>query len=166
MPGRQAGSGRSPARCPAASPLPAGPGAAGAEPNSASRLASTKTGPRCGAAAIRNASSTAGPTRAVSCSVQARLVIACSSAGWSISCRLPEPQRESGARPPITTSGDALKCAVVIALTPLVTPGPAVSTANPGARVSRAVPSAANTAVCSCLTSTIRMGGSALTAPS
>ena len=76
------------------------------------------------------------------------------------------PHRWSGARPPITTSGAPLKCAAVIALTPLVTPGPAVSAARPGASVSRAVASAANTAVCSCRTSTIRIGGSALTAPS
>ena len=49
-----------------------------------------------------------------------------------------------------------LKCAVVIALTPLVTPGPAVSTASPGWRVSFAHPSAANVAVCSWRTSTMR----------
>ena len=52
------------------------------------------------------------------------------------------------------------------ALTLLVTPGPAVTTASPGARVSRAVASAAKTAVCSCRTSTSRSGGSALTAAS
>ncbi len=52
------------------------------------------------------------------------------------------------------------------ALTQLVTPGPAVTTASPGARVSRAVASAAKTAVCSCRTSTSRSGGSALTAAS
>ena len=63
-------------------------------------------------------------------------------------------------------SGEPLKCAVVTALTPLVTPGPAVSTAKPGVRVSRAVASAAKTAVCSCRTSRIGIGGSALTAPS
>src|SRR5215469_16985845 len=62
--------------------------------------------------------------------------------------------------------GEPLKCAVVMALTAFVTPGPAVTTANPGLRVSRAVASAANTAVCSCRTSTSRIGGSALTAPS
>ena len=45
-------------------------------------------------------------------------------------------------------------------------PRPAVRTARPGRRVSRAVASAANTAVCSCRTSTRRIGGSALTAPS
>ena len=44
------------------------------------------------------------------------------------------------------------------ALTELVTPGPAVTTASPGVRVSRAVASAANTAVCSCRTSTSRTG--------
>jgi hypothetical protein len=53
-----------------------------------------------------------------------------------------------------------------MALTLLVTPGPAVTTARPGARVSRAVASAANTAVCSCRTSIRATGGSACTAPS
>ena len=76
------------------------------------------------------------------------------------------PHRPVGARPPSTSTGDPLKWAVVMALTPLVTPGPAVSTASPGRRRSLAVPSAANTAVCSCRTSTSRSGGSALTAPS
>ena len=44
------------------------------------------------------------------------------------------------------------------ALTALVTPGPAVTAASPGVRVSRAVASAAKTAVCSCRTSTRRTG--------
>ncbi len=52
------------------------------------------------------------------------------------------------------------------ALTLLVTPGPAVTTARPGTRVSLAVASAANTAVCSWRTSISGSGGSALTAPS
>ena len=51
---------------------------------------------------------------------------------WSSSWREPAPQRPCGARPASTTRGDPLKCAVVVALTPLVTPGPAVSTATPG----------------------------------
>ncbi len=89
-----------------------------------------------------------------------------SSGGWSISCRPPEPHRESGARPPSTTTGEPLNQAVVTALTVFVTPGPAVTTASPGFLVSRAVASAANTAVCSCRTSTMRIGGSAFTAPS
>jgi hypothetical protein len=76
------------------------------------------------------------------------------------------PHRFDGARPPITTSGEPLNCAWVIALTPLVTPGPAVRTASPGTRVSLPVASAANTAVCSWRTSRIRIGGSACTAPS
>ena len=52
------------------------------------------------------------------------------------------------------------------ALTELVTPGPAVTTASPGVLVSRAVASAAKTAVCSCLTSTSRIGCPPLTAAS
>ena len=50
----------------------------------------------------------------------------------------PEPQRSSGARPPSTTTGAPLKNAEVIAETPFVTPGPAVSAARPGRRVSLA----------------------------
>src|SRR6266536_2786105 len=75
-------------------------------------------------------------------------------------------QHAAGARPPSTSSDEPLNQAVVTALTLLVTPGPAVTTARPGARVSLAMPSAANTAVCSCRTSTSGSGGSALTAPS
>ena len=85
--------------------------------------------------------------------VRADLVIDETTGTWSNSCSEPEPQRRCGARPPSTTSGEPLKCAVVIALTPLVTPGPAVSTATPGLRVSFANPSAANVAVCSWRTS-------------
>jgi hypothetical protein len=67
---------------------------------------------------------------------------------------------------PTTTIGDPLNWAWAIAETPLVTPGPAVSTARPGTRVSLPVASAANAAVCSWRTSSRRIGGSALTAPS
>ena len=81
--------------------------------------------------------------------VAARLVTGASSGGWSSSCRLPAPQRKAGARPPTTSIGEPLRWAVVIALMPLVTPGPAVRAAKPGRRVSLAVASAANTAVCS-----------------
>ena len=86
--------------------------------------------------------------------------------GWSSSWRLPLPQRLAGARPPTTTIGEPANWACAIALTPLVTPGPAVSTARPGVRVSLPVASAAKAAVCSWRTSSSRIGGSALTAPS
>ena len=119
---------------------------------------SRKTGPRCGDAAVVNASDTAAPISAVRWIVAACLVTGASSGGWSSSCSAPEPQRLSGDRPPITTSGLPLKCAVVMPLTTLVTPGPAVTTARPGVRVSLAVASAANTAVCSCRTSIRRRG--------
>jgi hypothetical protein len=49
-----------------------------------------------------------------------------------------------------------LAWADVTALTPLVTPGPAVSTATPGRRVNFAMPSAAKVAVCSWRVSTMR----------
>ena len=48
------------------------------------------------------------------------------------------PARRCGARPPRTTSGDPLNIADVTAEMPLVTPGPAVSAATPGRRVSLA----------------------------
>ena len=73
---------------------------------------------------------------------------------WSISCSEPEPQRISGARPPSTQTGEPLAWAPAIALSPLVTPGPAVSAATPTPRVAFAIPSAAKAAVCSWRTST------------
>ena len=134
--------------------------------NAASNDRSRKTGPRCGASARANASSRSAASAAVVCTVADRFVTGASSGGWSSSCSAPLPQLESAARPPSTTTGDPLKCAVVTAETPLVMPGPAVSTARPGRRVSLAVASAAKTAVCSCRTSRIGIGGSAFTAPS
>ena len=98
--------------------------------------------------------------------MRACLVTGATIGGWSSSWRLPLPQRLAGARPPTTTIGEPANWACAIALTPLVTPGPAVSTASPGTRVSLPVASAANAAVCSWRTSSSRIGGSALTAPS
>ena len=92
--------------------------------------------------------------------VAARFVIGASTGTWSNSWSEPAPHRACGARPPSTTSGEPLKWAAVTALMPLVTPGPAVSTATPGRRVSFAVASAANVAVCSWRTSTMRTDGS------
>ena len=79
-----------------------------------------------------------------------------SNAGWSNSCSEPEPHRASGARPPTTTIGAPLKNPVASADTAFVTPGPAVTAANPGVRFSRPVASAANTAVASWRTSSSR----------
>ena len=76
------------------------------------------------------------------------------------------PHCVAGARPPRTTIGAPENRAWATALTPFVTPGPEVRTANPGIRVSLPVASAAKAAVCSCRTSSRRIGGSALTAPS
>ena len=90
--------------------VPPGPELSGGTwPYRASMDASTNTGPRCGAVASWNASSTPAPTLAASCSVQALLVMGRSSSGWSNSCRLPVPQRASGARPPRITTGEPLK---------------------------------------------------------
>ena len=65
------------------------------------------------------------------------------------SCSDPCPQRDSGARPPSTSSGEWFIEAEAIALMPLVTPGPAVSAHTPTSRVTFAQPSAANAALCS-----------------
>ncbi len=72
---------------------------------------------------------------------------------WSSSCSAPLPHLACPARPPSTIRGEPLKLAVVMALTPLVMPGPAVRAATPGRRVSLAMPSAAKAAVCSWRTS-------------
>ncbi len=82
-------------------------------------------------------------------SVVACLVIDARIGTWSSSCNEPAPQRPCGARPPSTTTGEPLNHADVTADTPLVTPGPAVSAATPGRRVSLAYASAANVADCS-----------------
>ena len=68
------------------------------------------------------------------------------SGTWSSSCSEPWPHRACGARPPTTNIGVPFIHTLVIALTPLVTPGPAVSAATPTRRVTLAQPSAANAA--------------------
>ena len=103
-----------------------------AESKNSSIGTSTKTGPRCERAGQVNASSIPPATSARGVDGARRLVTGATIGGWSSSCRLPVPQRFCGARPPTTTSGDPLNWAWAIALTPLVTPGPAVSTARPG----------------------------------
>ena len=70
------------------------------------------------------------------------------------------PHRPAGDRPPSTTIGEPLNHALVMALTVLVTPGPAVTTANPGVRVNLPVASAAKAAVASWRTSINRRGPS------
>src|SRR5262245_21526272 len=127
---------------------------------------STNAGPRCELPATVNAASTTSAMSSTRCAVVADLVMELRIGGWSSSCRLPMPPRWVGARPPTTTNGEPANCACAIGLTPLVTPGPAVSTARPGARVSLPVASAANTALGSWRTSINRIGGSAFTAPS
>ena len=98
--------------------------------------------------------------RAGSLTVSADLTRGETTGTWSNSWSEPAPQRISGARPPSTQTGEPLAWAPAIALTPLVTPGPAVSAATPTPRVALAKPSAAKTAVCSWRTSTISMPSS------
>jgi len=90
------------------------------------------------------------------CAVPLALVTEAKRGAWSSSWSAPRPQPASGARPPKTTSGAPLKWAWVTGLRALVTPGPAVTTAKPGVRVSFPTASAAKTALASCRTSTIR----------
>ena len=116
------------------SPLGTSPDAG---PNTSSGK-SRKTGPRCGELARRAASNTILPAAAESVTVAADLVIDDRIGTWSSSCNDPDPQRPCGARPPRTTSGDPLNHADVTAEMPLVIPGPAVSAASPGRRVSLA----------------------------
>ena len=119
---------------------------------------SRNTGPRCRVPATRNASSTAGAHPFTDATVRASFVTVATSGGWSSSCRLPAPHRCVGARPPSSTSGEPPWKAWVSPLTEFVTPGPAVTTARPGRRVSLPVASAAKTAVASWRTSTSRIG--------
>ena len=109
-----------------------------------------------------NASCMPSATSAAVWMVRASLETGARIGGWSSSWSEPLPQRFCGARPPTTTSGEPLNCAWATALTPLVTPGPAVSTASPGVRVSLPIASAAKAAVCSWRTSRmphLRVGG-------
>ena len=75
----------------------------------------------------------ADPRPRADCAVAAKRASGATNGTWSISCSDPIPQRSAGARPPSTSSGDWFCCAAAIALIPLVTPGPAVSAATPGA---------------------------------
>ena len=92
---------------------------------------------------------------AVAPAVAASLTSGRTNGTWSISCSDPCPQRIAGARPPSTSTGEWFCCAEAIALMPLVTPGPAVSAATPGSRVTFAQPSAAKVADASWRTSTM-----------
>ena len=81
--------------------------------------------------------STSGIWR-VSATVHEPFVIGRSSATCSVSCRAPRPRRPSGAAPPISSSGLRAEKALATPVTASVTPGPAVTTATPMLRVSRA----------------------------
>ena len=120
---------------------------------------STKQGPRGAETAEARAAATSGAMSSVVAAVTARFVTSATIATWSTSWSDPVPHREAGARPPITTIGEPEKKALVMALMPLVTPGPAVRAATPGRRVTLAQPSAAKPAVCSWRVSTSRMPG-------
>src|SRR5439155_7511760 len=107
----------------------------------ASSGTSTNAGPRWGVRAARNDASTSPGIRSDDGAVPAVFVIDATIGTWSSSCSDPAPQRACGARPPITSIGVPLSDADVMALMPLVTPGPAVNAATPGRRVTLAHPS-------------------------
>ena len=107
-----------------------------------------------------SASSTRAGISAVVSGVAANFVSGRMNGTWSSSCSEPWPQRIAGARPPSTSIGEPFCCAEATALMPLVTPGPAVSAATPGWRVTLAQPSAAKAAADSWRTSTRSMPSS------
>ena len=115
---------------------------------------STNAGPVCGRRAASQASSSSPGISAVEPAVAAILTTGRTNGRWSISWSEPCPQRQAGARPPSTSIGERFCVADAIALIPLVIPGPAVSAATPGSRVTFAQPSAANAAEDSWRTST------------
>ena len=117
-------------------------------------------GPECGVTAAASASSTSAGISAVVSGVAASLVSGRMKGTWSSSCSEPWPQRIAGARPPRTSIGEPFCCAEATALIPFVTPGPAVSAATPGCRVTLAQPSAAKAAADSWRTSTRSMPSS------
>ncbi len=121
---------------------------------------SRNVGPECGVIATRSASSTRPGISAVPSGVAASFVSGRTNGTWSISCSEPRPQRSAGARPPSTSTGELFDCAEATALSAFVTPGPAVTAATPGVRVTFAQPSAAKAAVCSWRTSTMSMPSS------
>ena len=123
--------------------------------NTTSSGKSTNAGPGGRAASRDQASSISPGISAVAPAVAASLTSGRTNGTWSISCSDPCPQRMAGARPPSTSTGEWFCCAEAIALMPLVTPGPAVSAATPGSRVTFAQPSAAKVAAASCRTSTM-----------
>ncbi len=118
---------------------------------------SMHTGPGTPARASANASTTAGARSATRLTWTKRLTCGSISGRCAMSCNAPRPCSAVGAAPPISSSGDCASCAFFSAVIVLVRPGPAVTATTPGTPVSRAVASAANTAVASSRQSTTRM---------
>ena len=90
----------------------------------------------------------------------AHFVIPAKSGICGISWSEPRPWLKEGAAPPITSRGTFAAQAFATAVTVPVTPGPAVTMQTPRLRVSRAHPSAAWPAACSCRVSTSRIPSS------
>ena len=99
---------------------------------------STKTGPGRPVSAVRMAVvSTSGIWR-VSATDHEPLVMGRSRPTCSVSWSAPSPRSPSGAAPPMRSTGLRAEYALATPVTASVTPGPAVTTATPILRVSRA----------------------------
>ena len=134
-----------------------GSSGSGASMNTTSSGKSRNAGPGWSRCIASQASSIRPGISAVAPAVAASFTSGRTIGTWSISCSEPWPQRIAGARPPSASTGEPFCCADASALSAFVTPGPAVSAATPGSRVTFAQPSAANAAVASWRVSTSSM---------
>lgn len=118
---------------------------------------STNTGPGVPDCAVLMALRSAGTmSRTVRTEMHA-LQSVLKSESWSMSCSAPRPFCSEAAAPPMSSSGDSAIWAFLMAVTALVTPGPAVTAATPMRPESLETASAAKTAVASCRVSTTRI---------
>ena len=113
---------------------------------------STNTGPGTPEIAVLMALASVGITSLVFFTLTADFTYVFNNEIWSISWSDPLPFNNVAAAPPIKSTGDCAICAFLIAVTVLVTPGPAVTIATPIESVNRETASAAKTAETSSLT--------------
>ena len=92
---------------------------------------SRNAGPGTPDTAVRTAISTYSGMRCVWKQASAHLLIGRTMPTWSISWSEPRRRFENGPWPPITRIGELARQALAMPVTPSVTPGPAVSTAQP-----------------------------------
>ena len=92
---------------------------------------SRKAGPGTPETAVRTAISMYSGMRSVWKQASAHLLMGRIIPTWSISCSEPRRRLEKGPWPPITRIGLLARQALAMPVTPSVTPGPAVRTAQP-----------------------------------